>query len=137
MCQAEQFARQLHYGQTDKAGKPYIEHLAFVAENISTKNKETEAVAWLHDSVEDTQCSINDIRHIFGDVIADAVEAITKKQGESYFCYLDRVKSNPIAKVVKLADLTHNLCLERLPKITEKDLKRAEKYKSALEYLQA
>ncbi|MDW0873148.1 hypothetical protein P2J40_14070, partial [Mannheimia haemolytica] len=71
---------------------------------------------------EDTQCSINDIRHIFGDVIADAVEAITKKQGESYFCYLDRVKSNPIAKVVKLADLTHNLCLERLPKITEKDL---------------
>ncbi|HHW7546541.1 TPA: HD domain-containing protein [Mannheimia haemolytica] len=137
MCQAEQFARYLHHGQTDKAGKPYIEHLAFVAENISTKNKETEAVAWLHDSVEDTQCSINDIRHIFGDVIADAVEAITKKQGESYFCYLDRVKSNPIAKVVKLADLTHNLCLDRLPKITEKDLKRAEKYKSALEYLQA
>lgn len=39
MCQAEQFARQLHYGQTDKAGKPYIEHLAFVAENISTKMK--------------------------------------------------------------------------------------------------
>lgn len=136
MCQAEQFARQLHYGQTDKAGKPYIEHLAFVVENLSIKNDETEAVAWLHDSVEDTQCSIDDIRQKFGDVVAEAVEAITKRQGENYFAYLERVKVNAIARVVKLADLAHNLCLERLPQMTERDLKRAEKYRAAVKFLE-
>lgn len=137
MHKAEQFARRLHCGQVDKAGQAYVEHLAFVAEHICIKNDEIEAVAWLHDSVEDTQCSLDDIRQEFGNVIAEAVEAITKKQGEAYFSYLERVKANPIARVVKLADLSHNLDLGRLPQITEKDLKRAEKYKSAVKFLEA
>lgn len=135
MCKAEQFARRLHYGQVDKAGKPYIEHLAFVAKHIKVRTAEIEAVAWLHDSVEDTQCSIDEIYREFGNVIANAVEAITKKQGESYQLYLERVKANPIARVVKLADLSHNLDLRRLPQITEKDIKRAEKYESAVKFL--
>lgn len=137
MRKAERFARRLHSGQIDKAGRPYVEHLAFVAGHISVKNDETETVAWLHDSVEDTQCSLDDIRQEFGNVIAEAVEAITKKQGEHYFSYLERVKANPIARIVKLADLSHNLDLGRLSNITDKDLERAEKYKSAVKFLEA
>lgn len=134
---ARVLAERLHKKQLDKAGVPYIEHLRNVANHPCILTEELKSVAWLHDSVEDAHYSINDIRQEFGDVIAEAVDAITKRAGENYQSYLERVKSNSIARVVKLADLAHNLDFRRLPQITEKDIKRAEKYKSAVKFLEA
>ncbi|ARB76498.1 HD domain-containing protein [Pasteurella multocida] len=133
---AKLFAEQIHANQFDKAGSPYICHLSFVAEMLTGEHDDVIAVAWLHDSVEDTETSLGDISALFGEVVAAAVNAITKRQGECYQSYLLRVRSNEIARKVKIADLTHNMDLSRLPKITEKDLSRQRKYQQAKQFLQ-
>lgn len=134
--QAKIFAQKIHEQQFDKAGQPYISHLQFVASLVAMESDEVVATAWLHDSVEDTKTSLADISALFGAVVADSVNAITKRQGEDYQDYLVRVKSNNIARKVKIADLTHNMDLSRLPKITSKDLARYEKYQRAKQFLE-
>lgn len=132
---AKLFAELIHANQFDKAGQPYVNHLAFVVGLLANENDDVIATAWLHDSVEDTEVSLNDISELFGSVIADSVNAITKRQGESYQDYLSRVKSNDIARKVKIADLTHNMDLSRLAKVTEKDIARQQKYQQAKQFL--
>lgn len=132
---AEVLARYLHYGQKDKAGKPYIEHLEFVVEHLDNSTDEMRAVAWLHDSVEDTAISIDEIQEQFGNVIANAILAISKRKDEDYQDYLIRVKQNALARSVKLADLQHNADLSRLPRIKEEDILRKEKYLAAMAFL--
>lgn len=134
---AELFAKSIHANQVDKAGKPYIEHLQAVVNNLVEPSEEMVAVAWLHDSVEDTDQSIDDLTCYFGQEVAEAVRAITKVDGEHYDEYLARVKNNPIARQVKIADLTHNMDLTRLPVITNKDLVRKEKYIKAKAFLES
>lgn len=132
-----------HAGQTDKAGKPYTWHLRAVADQCKGDAK---IVAWLHDVIEDTAVDWFDmhhmIKHFFGEndrseEIIQALQAITKLRNESYDAYLKRIKRNPMAREVKIADLKHNLDLSRLSKITDKDLERAEKYRKALEFLES
>ncbi len=104
---AEDFARQAHEGQLYGDGSPYIEHLARVAgffEGYIT----LAAIAWLHDVVEDTDTSLETIRRQFGLVVANAVDAISRRE-ETYSVYLDRVEDNSQAKQVKLIDLADNL----------------------------
>jgi len=132
---AEVLARCLHHGQKDKAGKPYIEHLEFVVEHLDDSTDEMRAVAWLHDSVEDTAISIDEIQEQFGNVIANAILAISKRKDEDYQDYLIRVKQNALARSVKLADLQHNADLSRLPRIKEEDILRKEKYLAAMAFL--
>lgn len=134
---AEQLARALHRDQVDKAGEPYVEHLQAVVNNLHNPTDEMIAVAWLHDSVEDTSITLNHIASEFGQVISDAVEAISKRSGENYQDYLCRVKQSPIARWVKIADLTHNADLTRLVQITEKDIARRNKYLMAMDFLLA
>ena len=133
---AELFAKSIHANQVDKAGKPYSEHLQSVVNNLVEPSEEMVAVAWLHDSVEDTESTFNDLTHYFGNTVSEAVCAITKVDNEPYDKYLARVKSNPIARLVKIADLTHNMDLSRLPVVTERDLARKEKYLKAKEFLE-
>lgn len=135
--QAKELASKIHANQTDKAGAPYIHHLEAVASKLVEQGEDEDViiVGWLHDSVEDTDITLDEIQHLFGDVISTAVDAITKRKNEPYENYLARVKSNPIARRVKLADLSHNMDLSRLAKITEKDLMRLEKYKHAKAFL--
>lgn len=133
---AEQFAKQVHQNQLDKAGQPYINHLKFVADLVANENDEVIATAWLHDSVEDTNTSLSEIATLFGQAVANSVNALTKRQGEPYQDYLLRVKSNEIARKVKIADLTHNMDLSRLPKLHEKDFARQQKYQQAKQFLQ-
>ncbi|QNS14449.1 HD domain-containing protein [Mannheimia bovis] len=132
---AEKLAKIVHANQQDKAGKPYIEHLAFVANDVTPKDDDIIAVAWLHDSVEDTNVTLQYIRQIFGNTISEAIDAISKRDNETYEDYLIRVKSNPIARIVKLSDLKHNSDLNRLKQITDKDLKRIDKYQKAIQFL--
>ena len=131
--EAEAFATKMHEGQTDKAGRPYIEHPRAVASKVGGEKE--KVVAWLHDTVEDTPATIEQIREMFGDEIADAVAAMTHDKSVPYMDYVRNIKKNPIARKVKMADLSHNMDLSRLANVTEQDLERMEKYKKAYEIL--
>jgi len=128
-----------HKNQIDKAGIDYFAGNIQAVVNGVTTNKE-KIVAYLHDTVEDTPLTIERIKELFGEEIGEAVFAITKsKDGSlSYDDYIERVKANPLARAVKISDLKHNMDLSRLEKvgITEKDIKRAQKYQKALKKLQ-
>lgn len=129
-------ALKAHKGQRDKAGRAYILHPVYVA--MQTKGVKRKAVALLHDTIEDTTLTLFDLEKCgFDAEIVQAVDAITKRRGEAYKDYLQRVKSNDIAKDVKLADLKHNSKLSRLKTVTPQDIKRNEKYAAAMAYLRA
>ena len=127
-------AKKAHKGQYDKAGVDYIEHPLFVASLVDTQ--EEKAVALLHDVLEDSPYTTEElILAGLPETVVSAVQILTKKKGQDYQQYLELVKSNPIARCVKLADLKHNSDLSRLATVTEKDLERLEKYKKAIDYL--
>jgi len=122
-------ATKAHEGQTRWGGEPYIVHPQAVAKAVQRLNETTICVAWLHDVVEDTDVTIDEIRDGFGESVADGVYAITKKEKESYKDYILRVSDNMYATTVKIADLKDNL----------KTLKRGsmkDKYELALYFLQ-
>ena len=127
-------ATQAHEGQLDKAGVDYIEHPIYVASQVDTE--EEKAVALLHDVIEDSPVSAEELL-IAGlpEEVVTAVQVVTKKKEQDYQTYLETVKKNPLARVVKLADLKHNSDLSRLSSITEKDRERLKKYKKAIDFL--
>ena len=127
-------AKKAHKGQYDKAGVDYIEHPLFVASLVDTE--EEKAVALLHDVLEDSPITAQELLSAgLPETVVSAVQVLTKKKGQDYQMYLELVKSNSIARRVKLADLKHNSDLFRLATVTEKDLERLEKYKKAIDYL--
>ena len=128
---AEDIATKAHKGQFDRCGVEYINHPRTVASYVD--NPKEKIVAWLHDTIEDTDITEADLRPVFGDEITDAVVALTKTEGEDYFDYISRVIKNPLSARVKIADLTHNMKPDRIPHPTEEDQKRMEKYKKAYE----
>ena len=131
---AIELAKQHHKGQTNKAGKPYIEHPLRVMNQM--KSEEEKIVAVLHDIVEDTDISLNDLKNEgFSEEVVSAIECLTKQDGENYDSYIERISFNPLAVKIKLADLEDNRDLTRLPQVTDKDLERLEKYDKALEKL--
>lgn len=125
-----------HKNQVDKCGLPYPFHPFHVAESMT--DEETTCVALLHDILEDTDTTREDLIALgFTPAIVKAVCMMTHDDDTPYLEYVQRLKANPIARAVKIADLTHNSDLTRLDHVTEKDLLRAEKYKKALEILLA
>ena len=123
---AYEIAKKAHLGQVDKAGEDYIKHPEKVASFVKTD--EEKAVAYLHDVIEDTELTLEDLREYgFFEEVLKAVDVITKKKGQDYQTYLNSVKENKLARVVKLADLRHNSDLTRLIDITEKNRERKEK----------
>lgn len=129
------FATQAHAGQTDKAGKPYITHPMRVMDQMD--GTEAKIAAILHDVLEDTDHTADDLRDRLGlpDNILEAVLLLTRSPGMDYMDYVRRLADCPLAAAVKRADLQDNMDLTRLPQITEKDKKRCEKYRSALNLL--
>lgn len=122
-----------HAGQVDKTGKPYLGHIARVAGELYD---EEAIVALLHDIVEDTDVTPGELlQKSFTKEIVDAVVAITKKENESYESFIERVGKNKMAREVKIADLEDNMNIRRLPKITEEDMVRLNKYLEAWRYL--
>ena len=127
-------ARKAHEGQLDKAGVDYIEHPIYVASQVDTE--EEKAVALLHDVIEDSPVSAEELLQAgLPETVVTAVQVLTKKKEQDYQTYLETVKKNPLARVVKLADLKHNSDLSRLSSITEKDKERLKKYKKAIDFL--
>ena len=132
---AEIIARKAHAGQVDKAGEDYFNHPKRVADNFYEDND--IIVALLHDVIEDTEITLEQLKEEgFNDAVLAALDAITKREGESYDQFIERVKDNPIALKVKLADLRDNMDILRLPVLTEKDLQRIAKYHKAYKYLE-
>lgn len=129
--EAIEIATRAHGGQVDKSGMPYILHPLHVMNQVETLPQKIVAV--LHDVIEDTHIELSILAlHGFNNEIIEAVEAITKKSGESYDEYIKRVKNNELAKRVKIEDIKHNMDLTRIPNPTSRDLKRFKKYKKAL-----
>lgn len=131
---AMKIAYEAHHGQTDKAGVPYIFHPIHLAEQM--EDEISICVSLLHDVVEDTNVTEENLRQEgISEKVIGNVKLLTKGKDEDYMKYLERVKSSEVAVKVKIADLKHNSDVSRLTDITEKDRKRLEKYKKAMEYL--
>ena len=130
VAQARALAERLHAGQTDKAGAPYIGHPERVAARLAAP--EEQVVAWLHDTVEDTGLSLGEIEDRFGPETAMAVDAVTRRPGEAWEDYISRVRSDPLARRVKISDLIDNSNLTRLRVVTLADVERQKKYNRAL-----
>lgn len=127
-------AKKAHLRQVDKAGVDYIKHPTTVASFVKTD--EEKATAYLHDVIEDTSLTLLDLEeHGFPRSVIEAIDILTKKKGQDYQSYLNLVKTNRLARTVKLADLKHNSDLSRLSEVTDKDLKRYKKYQEAIKYL--
>ena len=125
---------EAHKEQVDKSGLPYVFHPFHLAEQM--ESEETTVVALLHDVVEDTNYTIEDLTAMgFDKAVTDAIALMTHADGVDYMDYVRAIKENPIAKAVKLADLTHNSELSRLDIIDEKALQRVKKYKEAIKIL--
>ena len=134
ILKAFEFMYAKHQGQVDKTGAPYYLHPLKVASFVSSE--EAAIVALLHDTLEDTDATKEEIAEIFGSEVADRVERVTHKKGDSYMEYVKKAGADPVTREVKLADLRHNMDLTRFSVITEKEIKRvAEKYVPAYNYL--
>ena len=126
---------EAHKNQTDKTGLPYVFHPFHLAEQMT--DEKTTVAALLHDVVEDTDMTLNDLRKMdFGDDVIAALTLLTHDERVPYMDYVAEIKKNPIARAVKLADLRHNSDLTRLDVVDEKALKRVEKYKKAIALLE-
>lgn len=126
---------EAHKAQLDKSGMPYVFHPFHLAEQMKDEN--TTIVALLHDIIEDTDYTFNDLIAMgFDGAIIEAIKLMTHEEGVPYMDYVEKIKSNPIAREVKLADLRHNSDLSRLDAPTEKDKMRVEKYRKAIVLLE-
>ena len=123
-----------HKGQKDKVGVDYFNHPLTVSSFLDEEDE--KVVGLLHDVVEDTLVTLDDLRLFFSDEIVEAINLLTHKEEDSYMDYLAKIKENKLAKAVKLADLRHNMDMSRFENPTLKDYERLEKkYKPAYKFL--
>lgn len=123
-------AAQAHHGQRDKNGQPYILHPLRVMFRLESETEKIVGV--LHDVVEDTQYTRDDLRKMgYSETILQALDGVTKREGESYADFVLRAKANPVARKVKLADLEDNMDVRRLSSVTPKDMERLSRYRKA------
>lgn len=101
-------AAEAHHGQSSKTGGPFIDHVRRVAERVTGEDE--TLVAWLHDVVEKGPgWTFQRLREEgFSEIVIDAVDAMSKRDGEDYFDFVRRSIANPLARPVKRADLTDN-----------------------------
>ena len=125
---------EAHKNQVDKTNMPYVFHPFHLAEQM--KDEYSTVCALLHDVVEDTEYTFEDLINMgFPNEVIEALKLLTHADDVTYMDYVKALSVNPIAKAVKIADLTHNSDTSRLDVVDEWALKREEKYKKALEFL--
>ena len=103
---AMRIAYKAHHGQTDKSGQPYIFHPYHIAEQMT--DEVSVCVALLHDVVEDTDVTIEELEREFPKEVTDALRLLTHEKGTDYFEYVKMIREDPVAVKVKLADIAHN-----------------------------
>lgn len=125
---------EAHKDQVDKTGLPYVFHPFHLAEQM--EDEATTCVALLHDVVEDTDMTFEDLeKEGFTAEIIEALKLLTHDDNVPYMDYVKALKDHPIASKVKRADLMHNSDLSRLDVVSDFALERQAKYKRALELL--
>lgn len=123
-----------HRNQYDKSGLPYVFHPFHVAEQM--KEESTTIVALLHDIVEDTDVTFDELKELgFSNEVIDALKLMTHDKDTDYFEYVKMIGTNPIARKVKIKDLEHNMDTSRLDVVDEKSEKRLVKYRKCHRYL--
>src|SRR5918911_3075057 len=123
-------AARAHRGQRDKAGAPYLLHPLRMMLRMNSEAAMMAAV--LHDVVEDTDWTLERLRREgFPEEVLEAVDCLTHRDGESYEEFVERVRTNPVARQVKIADLEDNMNIRRMSRLAAKDLERLEKYHRA------
>ena len=134
--QALKLCFKAHRDQIDKSGMPYVFHPFHLAEQMDTE--ESTIVALLHDIVEDTDYTLQDLKALgFPCNVIDALALMTHDPKVPYMEYVKGISANPLATKVKLADLRHNSDLSRLDSVDEKVLSRVKKYAVAIELLES
>ncbi len=127
---AIEIAASAHRGHVDKAGKPYILHPLSLM--LQFHDLDAMIVAVLHDTVEDSALTLGNLKEAgFSDEVVAAIDALTRREEESYEEFIQRLSPNPLARRVKLADLEHNMDVRRIGSVTSEDLERVEKYHRA------
>ena len=122
-------ATKAHDGQFDRGGRPYILHPLKVMHYLMTDDETLQCIAMLHDSIEDSDVSYQELYAAgISDRAIAAIRCLTKTPGQTYEEYQTAVCSNADAMRVKLCDLRHNTDIRRLKGVTEKDIARIEKY---------
>ena len=129
-------AAEAHADQVDKAGAPYVLHPLRVMLAVDGRNARIAAV--LHDVVEDTGWTLDELRgEEFEEVVVEAVDALTRREGEPYMDFCRRAARNEIARRVKLADIADNLGPRRMADLPEADRSLAKRYRKARDVLLA
>ncbi|MCC8128565.1 MAG: GTP pyrophosphokinase [Clostridiales bacterium] len=124
-----------HRDQTDKSGLPYVFHPFHLAEQMPDET--TTVVALLHDVVEDTDYTLDDLAEMgYPAQVLEALALLTHDPRVPYLDYVARIRPNPVARAVKLADLRHNSDLTRLDRVGPRELQRVEKYQAAIRLLE-
>ena len=128
-------AFEAHINQKDKSGLPYIFHPWEVANQLN--DEICVCVALLHDIIEDTNITYEDLRKEgFCEDVIEGIKGVTKRENEDYFDFVKRAKENKVSRLVKIADLRHNMDISRIKNPTDKDCERIEnKYKPAYKFL--
>ncbi|TBU92773.1 GTP pyrophosphokinase [Phytopseudomonas dryadis] len=127
-------ACRVHAGQVDKSGKPYILHPLRLM--LKFDDLEGQLVSVLHDVVEDGDVTLDELRLLgISEAAVMAIDCLSKRPGEPYERFIERIRPNDLARRVKVEDIRDNLDLTRLRSLQEKDLVRAAKYHKALRYL--
>lgn len=132
------FAYEKHQGQLDKANKPYIVHPIMVSHSHYIVSETSKIVTILHDTMEDCEVTREELIELgLTSRMVGLIELLTRKKGERYFEYIDRIANSgdSTAICVKLADLEHNSMLSRFDTYCIKDLDRVRKYQKATEML--
>lgn len=127
-------ATEAHKGQVDKYGQPYIGHPFRVMTAGHTLEEKIAGI--LHDVVEDTSWTLEQLAaENFSPKIVEAVDALTRRDNETYEENIARIEKNPLAIRVKLNDLTDNMDIRRCDQLTEEDIPRLQKYLNAYKRL--
>jgi (p)ppGpp synthase/HD superfamily hydrolase len=123
-------AVEAHRGQRDKAGQSYILHPLRVMMRLETEAERMAAI--LHDVVEDTPYTLERLRELgYPEEVLGALDCLTKREGETYEVFIERVYPHPLARRVKLADLEDNMDVRRLLTVGARETERLARYRAA------
>src|SRR5687767_619224 len=127
---AIRIAVEAHRGQRDRSGAPYVLHPLRVMLRVQTEAERMAAM--LHDVVEDTALTLDDLRgHGFPDEVVAAVDHLTRREGQPYEEHIERAAAHPVARRVKIADLEDNMDVRRIDALTAGDAERVDRYHRA------
>jgi (p)ppGpp synthase/HD superfamily hydrolase len=123
-------ATQAHHNQKDRYGKPYFLHPLRMMKRMDSESEKIVAV--LHDVVEKSEWTLEDLRiEGYSEEIIDAVDKLTKRDGEAYVTHIERTKTSPLSRSVKLADLEDNMDTRRVSDLSAEDEKRLARFREA------